>query len=93
MTCSDSARALSLPADLTDREERLETLHHLIGRLPELNHAVFERLIFHLARWVLTHMCVAGSTACTSLVPWPPPQGGPGYVAMYVHMYIYKLSW
>ena len=38
--------------DLTDRDEKLETLHHLIGRLPELNHAVFERLIFHLARYM-----------------------------------------
>jgi hypothetical protein len=36
--------------DLTDRDERLEALHHLLGRLPELNHAVFERLVFHLAR-------------------------------------------
>jgi myosin-9 len=36
--------------DLTDREERLEALHHLLCRLPTLNHAVFERLIFHLAR-------------------------------------------
>ena len=36
--------------DLTDREERLEALHHLLNRLPALNYAVFERLIFHLAR-------------------------------------------
>ena len=41
-------------SDLTDRDERLEALHHLLGRLPELNHAVFERLVFHLARY-LTH--------------------------------------
>ena len=38
--------------DLTDRDERLEALHHLLSRLPELNHAVFERLIFHLARYI-----------------------------------------
>ena len=37
--------------DLTDREERLEALHHLLNRLPALNYAVFERLIFHLARF------------------------------------------
>ncbi|CAI7988975.1 Unconventional myosin-IXa, partial [Geodia barretti] len=36
--------------DLTDREEMLEALHHLLNRLPALNYAVFERLIFHLAR-------------------------------------------
>ncbi|CAI7988977.1 Unconventional myosin-IXAb, partial [Geodia barretti] len=28
----------------------LEALHHLLNRLPALNYAVFERLIFHLAR-------------------------------------------
>jgi len=32
--------------------EKLETLHRLIEQLPELNHAVFERVIFHLARSV-----------------------------------------
>ena len=47
----DAWYTLFSATDLTDREERLEALHHLIGRLPELNHAVFERLIFHLARW------------------------------------------
>ena len=37
-------------ADLTFKKEKLETLHKLISRLPELNYIVFERLIFHLAR-------------------------------------------
>ena len=37
-------------ADLTNKKERQETLHKLISKLPELNHTVFERLIFHLAR-------------------------------------------
>ena len=30
--------------------EKLETLHHLLDQLSDLNHAVFERIIFHLAR-------------------------------------------
>jgi hypothetical protein len=38
-------------ADLTSKKERQETLHKLITRLPEINHAVFERFIFHLARY------------------------------------------
>ena len=37
---------------ISDMSEKLETLHHLIEQLPELNHAVFERVIFHLARSV-----------------------------------------
>jgi len=36
--------------DITNKAEQLETLHRLISRLPEINHAVFERLVFHLAR-------------------------------------------
>lgn len=38
--------------DLTNKKERQEMLHKLISRLPEINHAVFERLMFHLARYV-----------------------------------------
>ena len=38
--------------DLTNKKERMETLHQLISRLPAINHAVLERLIFHLARSV-----------------------------------------
>jgi len=37
---------------ISDMSEKLETLHRLIEQLPELNHAVFERVIFHLARLV-----------------------------------------
>ena len=37
--------------DLTLKKEKLETLHKLIHRLPELNYIVFERLVFHLARY------------------------------------------
>lgn len=35
---------------ITSVAEKLETLHHLLDQLPELNHTVFERIIFHLAR-------------------------------------------
>ena len=42
--------------ELTDREEMLEALHHLLNKLPALNYAVFERLIFHLARSVIAHL-------------------------------------
>lgn len=38
-------------SDLTNKKERQETLHKLISRLPVINHAVFERLMFHLARY------------------------------------------
>ena len=40
-----------MPTDLTSKKEKLETLHKLVHRLPDLNYAVFERLIFHLARY------------------------------------------
>lgn len=36
--------------ELTDKKEKLETLHQLIYLLPELNYAILERLLFHLAR-------------------------------------------
>ena len=36
--------------DISDAEEMLETLHQIIETLPDLNHCVFERLVFHLAR-------------------------------------------
>ena len=32
--------------------EKLETLHNLLDQLSELDHVVFERIIFHLARSV-----------------------------------------
>lgn len=37
-------------SDISDAEEMLETLHQIIETLPDLNHCVFERLVFHLAR-------------------------------------------
>ena len=50
---------------ITSVSEKLETLHHLLDQLPELNHTVFERIIFHLARYELcvqtcSCYCVAG---------------------------------
>ena len=45
--------ACIMPTDLTSKKEKLETLHKLVHRLPELNYIVFERLVFHLARYYL----------------------------------------
>ena len=42
--------------DLTVKKEKLETLHKLISRLPDLNYIVFERFIFHLARYNCDHI-------------------------------------
>jgi len=44
--------------DLSNKKEKMETLHQLISRLPPINHIVLERLIFHLARFenqILAH--------------------------------------
>ena len=37
---------------ITSVSEKLETLHNLLDQLSELDHVVFERIIFHLARSV-----------------------------------------
>lgn len=37
--------------DITNKKERMETLHQLISRLPPINHVILERVIFHLARF------------------------------------------
>ena len=38
-------------SDLSDVSDMMETLHRIIDCLPDLNHCVFERLIFNLARY------------------------------------------
>ena len=40
------------PLDLSDSADMMETFHKIIDQLPDLNHCVFERLMFHLARYI-----------------------------------------
>lgn len=56
-------------ADLTSKKEKLETLHKLISRLPELNYIVFERLIFHLARYLSWSAYIYAVVVYTVLSP------------------------
>jgi hypothetical protein len=47
-------REFMLATELSDQSQQLGTIHQLISRLPELNHCVLERLLFHLARVALS---------------------------------------
>lgn len=46
--------------EIKDRKEQIQCMFSVIDKLPKPNHDLFERLIFHLAKWVITMCMILG---------------------------------